>query len=60
MRQKIGATWLGVDSRDYHKEDSRFKLLHVTPLGFVVDYVEYNFTDNSHRQPRCALIKIAK
>ena len=48
MRHKIGATWLGVDSRDYHK-DSRFKLLHVTPLGFVVDCAEYDFTDDSHR-----------
>jgi len=59
MRHNIGAKWLGVNSRDYHK-DSRFKLLHVIFLGFVVDYVEYNFTDNSHRQPRCTLIKIAK
>jgi len=47
MWHRIGTTWLGVDSHDYRK-DSHLKLLHATPLGFLADNVQYNFTDDSH------------
>jgi len=49
MQHRIGATWLGMDSWDYHK-DLHLKLFHATPLGFVTDNIEYNFTDDSHWQ----------